>query len=249
MSAILMPAADAATPATTTLAPNEPGDDLVAIGSALPADLQHLPKITIHPDGVYFGLEEDAYHSDPALGSTDIKRLAESPAAYWWASILNPNRETDTDSVAKMRGRMRHCRLLEGDTTFRSRFRPVPRPDDLPACLDTVDQIKARIREVNATRDAKDRIALTGSKDELTQRLKQADPTAIFFADALAAYREGLAKVGGVEAKREDIADVERDAYYISPTSTLAGRCGAACRKSPCSGRRKESASRRASIS
>jgi hypothetical protein len=33
--------------------------------------------------GIYFGLPIAGYHSDPSLGSSNIKRLLQAPAVYW----------------------------------------------------------------------------------------------------------------------------------------------------------------------
>jgi hypothetical protein len=80
-------------------------------------------------DGVYFGLDEDVYHRDPALGSSDLKRLAAEPADYWFASPLNPNRAPDETTPAQALGKAVHKLVLEGEQAFAAAF--VRRPDDL----------------------------------------------------------------------------------------------------------------------
>lgn len=45
-----------------------------------------LPRIA---PGVYFGLGEETYHADPALGSTDIRRLRHQPFEWYWHSAYN----------------------------------------------------------------------------------------------------------------------------------------------------------------
>ena len=30
---------------------------------------------TLHEDGIYFGMSDEEYHADPALGSTGLKKL------------------------------------------------------------------------------------------------------------------------------------------------------------------------------
>lgn len=66
-----------------------------------------------HAPGVYFGLDEDAYHADPALGSTDIRRCARNPSSYWFSSWMNPNRKPETDTPGRVRGRAMHKLLYE----------------------------------------------------------------------------------------------------------------------------------------
>lgn len=43
---------------------------------------QIIPEEGILPDGIYFGLTEERYHGDPALGSTSIKELARKPCKW-----------------------------------------------------------------------------------------------------------------------------------------------------------------------
>lgn len=90
-------------------------------------------------DGLYFGLEAERYHADPALGSSDLKRLAGEPADYWFGSVLNPNRPADESTPSQIIGRAVHTLVLEGQQSFTANF--VRRPDDL-ARLDA----KARAR-------------------------------------------------------------------------------------------------------
>jgi hypothetical protein len=72
--------------------------------------------------GIHFGLAEDAYHADPALGSTDIKSLLGEPAAYWWNSAYNPAREERDESSAMRLGTAVHCAVLYGLGEFGRRY-------------------------------------------------------------------------------------------------------------------------------
>ena len=72
---------------------------------------------TIAP-GIYFGLDEDVYHASTALGSSDHKRLAESPALFWWESRMNPMWEPGELTPALTIGRARHCIVLDGPVAF-----------------------------------------------------------------------------------------------------------------------------------
>ena len=41
--------------------------------------------------GVYFGMPEEIYHGDGAIGSSDIREMRKSFERWWRASKLNPN--------------------------------------------------------------------------------------------------------------------------------------------------------------
>lgn len=100
------------------------------------------------PDGVHFGLAEDPYHADPALGSTDTKALATDPAAWWWGSSLNPQRpEPEEDKAHRIIGRAAHKFVLEGPAAFHELYERAPEGDDL---LVTSDQLGAWLRERGA---------------------------------------------------------------------------------------------------
>jgi hypothetical protein len=79
--------------------------------------------------GIYFDLPEDQYHADPALGSTDLRRLLASGPDYWWESPLNPNPPERRPSPQLDFGKALHKLVLEGHQAFAVRY--VRRPDDL----------------------------------------------------------------------------------------------------------------------
>lgn len=79
--------------------------------------------------GVYFGLSEDAYHKDPALGSSDLRQLLVSGPDYWWTSALNPRRAVKEATEAQVFGSALHKLVLEGRQAFEALY--VSRPDDL----------------------------------------------------------------------------------------------------------------------
>ena len=75
-------------------------------------------------DGIYIGLPDHAYHADPALGSTGMKKLLTDPADYWWSSPLNPALEPENDTPSKKFGRALHTCVLEGREAFFSLYAP-----------------------------------------------------------------------------------------------------------------------------
>jgi hypothetical protein len=91
--------------------------------------------VSIKP-GIYFQLCETTYHTDPALGSTDIRRLLRSPPDYYWNSWMNPNRPAiDPDTPARARGKAMHKIVLEGEEAFSRLY--VRRPDDVEGASST----------------------------------------------------------------------------------------------------------------
>ena len=82
--------------------------------------------------GVYFGLDEVHYHTDPAVGSTDIRRLRRSAPDYWWHSHMNPSRPP-VDEVkptpSRLLGKAMHKLVLEGKAAFDRLY--MRRPDDV----------------------------------------------------------------------------------------------------------------------
>jgi hypothetical protein len=112
--------------------------------------------------GIYFGLPSAEYHADPSLGSSDIKRLLRSPSDYWWESHLNPDRPGDRDSPAKQKGRALHKLVLEGLEAFERSFACEPKPDAYPGALATLDDLKAKCRELS--------LPLSGGKAELAAK-------------------------------------------------------------------------------
>lgn len=66
-----------------------------------------------YSDGVYLGISNEAYHADPAIGSTSIKKLIKSPLEYWWYSWMNPAKPENKTSAAMKLGTAYHTLMLE----------------------------------------------------------------------------------------------------------------------------------------
>lgn len=65
------------------------------------------------PPGVYVGLSMEAYHADPAIGSSGCKNLILDPEVYYENSPLNPLRDEPEDTAAKLLGTAYHTLVLE----------------------------------------------------------------------------------------------------------------------------------------
>lgn len=81
--------------------------------------------------GVYFGLDELVYHNDPALGSSDMKRLAVSPCDFWYCSKFNPLWEPEEATDAQKIGSAAHVAVLEGMEAFKRRYACVFHPGNI----------------------------------------------------------------------------------------------------------------------
>lgn len=130
------------------------------------------------PDGIYFGLPEEIYHADGALGSTSLKQLAKYPCK-WQYDRLRPRKEIEPEYL--IWGSAWHCRLLEGKEEFDSRYAKVPTPADFPGCMVTTDDVKDFLR-MNGQK-------LSGNKPELIARAKELDDCPPIFEELLAQWR------------------------------------------------------------
>jgi hypothetical protein len=129
-----------------------------------------MTEATPRPDGIYFGLDEQEYHDDPALGSTDLKHLLQSPSDFWWGSWMNPLREeiVSRETSAKLWGSAFHCMILDGEKVFNQTYAVQPDQDDYKDLLVTADDLKQHLRN----NDKK----VSGAKAALIERIREFDP-------------------------------------------------------------------------
>jgi PDDEXK-like uncharacterized protein DUF3799 len=175
------------------------------------------PKPSLHKPrapGIYFGLPSAEYHADPSVGSSDIKRLLRSPTDYWWHSHLNPERPPDPDSAAKLKGRALHTLVLEGDAAFAKAFAEEPSPDGHPGCLVTLEDLKAKCRELCEP--------VSGTKAELGKRIKAKDPSAIIFDDVKGLFQAMVERDGMEVLKPDAMREVREAAASIKLNPHLA---------------------------
>lgn len=128
------------------------------------------------PDGIHFGLDDEIYHSIPALSSTGIKNLLISGPDFWYRTPwLNPAYEDEeTDSLAKIAGRAYHTRILEGKEVFYSKYGPTF--DAPPNCLKTIEDIEEALAEHGVTVKLK-------RKSQWVEKMREVDPSALLFDD------------------------------------------------------------------
>lgn len=61
---------------------------------------------------VKIGISNEAHHADPALGSSDLRLVAQSPLHYW-AAKLDPDRKPKESTPAQKFGTALHAAILE----------------------------------------------------------------------------------------------------------------------------------------
>jgi PDDEXK-like uncharacterized protein DUF3799/SAP domain-containing protein len=172
------------------------------------------PAFQPHAPGIVFGMAAEEYHRDPALGSTDLKRLLRSPSDYWWESHLNPNRPPDKDTPARQKGRALHKLVLEGEQAFAEAFVEEPQPTGHPGCLVTLEDLKAKCRDLGEP--------VSGTKAELAKRIKAKDTHVIIFEDILALFRSMVERDGLEVLKPDAMREVRQAAASITLNPHLA---------------------------
>ncbi len=134
-----------------------------SLGAAAAAVVEKIePKREPFAPGIWFGLDEDAYHADAALGSTSMKKLAESPTAYWFDSPHNIMLKQDNDTPARAFGRAVHKFVLEGREAFEAAYAPTEFPGNVKAGKEERERIAA-IGKEPISRDKWDRIMQAGT--------------------------------------------------------------------------------------
>lgn len=130
--------------------------------------------------GLYFGLSDEVYHADPALGSGSVRALAKCPIFYWLESWMNPLRQQRLETPALLFGRALHKLVLEGREAFEASYIREIVPGDIPGVLDKADDFKAALRACGGK--------VSGVKDDLKARIRELDPGAKIWDDEFEAF-------------------------------------------------------------
>jgi hypothetical protein len=165
--------------------------------------------------GIYFGLDADAYHADPALGSTDVKRLLVSAPDYWWHSRLNPARPEDNgDTPSMIFGRAVHPMVLEGREKFAGLYMREPSGEGLIVS----DEDASRWIAENTSRIPEDVKTLPKSKAGKIALIHQIDPG----VPILDAIKRNAAEAGLTILKGDDYDRIVVASQMISRNPELA---------------------------
>ena len=146
------------------------------------------PVLLEHDDGIYFSLDEDSYHADPAFGSSDMKKLAQNPASWWFGSKFNPNREPKEQTPSQFFGSALHKCILEGRLAFEALYAPVDLPGNIKAGIEERKAILAS-GKLPVKRDDWTRIQTAGATVRANPHLADAfsngqPEVSIFWTDA-----------------------------------------------------------------
>lgn len=161
------------------------------------------------PDGIYVTLPEEVYHADPALGSTSLKSLVDNAPDYWWDSWMNPAREPETETPAKLFGRAVHKCVLEGKAAFQAEYAPVPTPDEYQGCLRTADEIRAFLKENGKP--------VGGDKKALVERASELAECPVIFDKVLESFEQEKRK----PLKRDDYNRILAASAFIRANGNL----------------------------
>lgn len=158
--------------------------------------------------GLYFGLSDDVYHADPALGSGSVRALAKCPIFYWLESWMNPLREQRLETPALLFGRALHKLVLEGREAFEASYIREIVPGDIPGVLDKADDFKAALRACGGK--------VSGVKDELKARIRELDPGAKIWDDEFEAFNRKCIAEGKTKLHADVYERVVQGALMIA---------------------------------
>lgn len=170
-------------------------------------------------EGIHFGMDENLYHSLPALSSTGFKNLLISAPDFYFNSWLNPFREEDAeDNELKewsIFGKAAHVRVLEGSVMFYSRYCVEFIPPE--GCLKTTDDMKRYLTETGMDMKGKS----SWKKPEWVQAVKFQNPNALIYDMEEEKY---FRETGGkIQLTEKQIRRIEIAAAMIEKHPELKG--------------------------
>ena len=172
--------------------------------------IQKNPDV-IHQPGIYFGMPEDEYHADCALGSTDIKLLATQPW-IWQRNRMRPHSRKLTSAM--IWGSALHCYVLEGKEAFEERYAVKPHPSDYKDCLNTSDDLKEYLKNRGVSYSGK-------RKPELIEAVKGFLGHPLIFDDAVAEFNSIKRVDPEYKITKDEMQEIRDAAWYMEQYPTL----------------------------
>lgn len=132
------------------------------------------------PLGIHFDLNEEVYHRDPGLGSTDMRKLLINPSDYWYESPMNPRRPREHKTEAKIIGHAMHKLVFEGEVKFHELYmRGADHDDDMTraekaAATKAANAAAARYNKTAIPGEDYDRIRIAGKMISVNPKLATA---------------------------------------------------------------------------
>lgn len=171
--------------------------------SIVPATVEHAP-------GIYFGMPDDEYHADPALGSTSIKAIAVDPIEWQFDRLNGEDRDTD----AMIFGRAIHARMLEGIEAMTAKFCLGFDKTSCEGALDTMADLKAFLSEHGQSGFT------SRKKEDLIKLVLEIDPDVKIAQVLESEWR--TANEGKVELKPKRWKQVEAAARWVQRDPLLS---------------------------
>lgn len=88
---------------------------------------RHHEQPAFPAEGIYFNMPDEVYHSIHACSASGLKKLSVSSMDYWASSVLNLEREDETEKESgkltpRQLGQAYHAYIVEGPVKFHERF-------------------------------------------------------------------------------------------------------------------------------
>lgn len=145
--------------------------------------MKHPPN-TINSAGVFAGISNAEYHGGPGVSKSGLDLVRRSPAHFKHAMDQRDAGAEREETAAMRVGSAEHGILLEG-AQFEQEYALPFDASEWPDALATMDEMKARLKELG--------LPVSGKKDELAERLREADPSVQILDDLKAMHAEDSA--------------------------------------------------------
>lgn len=166
------------------------------------------------PDGIYFGLDFEAYHGQRRLSASGCCNMLVDPATFWADSWLNPDR-VEIPTEARITGSAYHTAILEPER-FAAEYRAEPDPRDYPDAIMTASEVMSILKELGEKQTIKGEDALARARrlDELLQHQLVAKRP--IWEIIKAEWREADPDELQIGISRQLMNEIERDVQLIA---------------------------------
>lgn len=135
--------------------------------------------MTQREPGVFAGIRNEVYHSGEGVSKSGLDLIARSPLHYRFATDARNDNDDDQGETRWQRiGSLVHQLILEPASIWAEYAEPFEAPE---GALRSVDDLKTALQGLG--------LKVSGKRDELIDRLRDADPGAVFYDDAVEKWR------------------------------------------------------------
>lgn len=186
--------------------------------------------------GLYAGIPNDTYHGGPGISKSGLDLINRSPLHYRYATDARNDNDDQAETRWQRIGQLVHQLILEPADIWKEYAHPFVAPDGV---LRTSDDVKEQLRLLG--------LKVSGTKADLIDRLRDADPAAKFYDDAYAEWDAdrgdrkviNVAELEAAEAMAAAVeghplaaslflsqpGDPELSAYWTDPATGVLCRC------------------------